>query len=68
MKSLQIEFTPAETRRLESIARRDGAASLSQLVKRAAMEYVRFAEKQRRGHFPPEVHPSARRVVPAESE
>ena len=52
MRSLQIEFTPAEARRLESIARRDGATSLSQLVKRAAMEYVRFAEKQRRGHFP----------------
>ena len=66
MKSLQIEFTSAEARRLESIARRDGATSLSQLVKRAAMEYVRFAEKQRRGHFPPEDHPSARRRMPAE--
>ena len=28
MRRLQIEFTPAEARRLESIARRDGAISL----------------------------------------
>ncbi len=65
MKSVQIEFTPAEARRLESIARRDRARSLSQLVKRAAMEYVRFAEKERRGHFPDEKPPSAYRIPTA---
>lgn len=59
MKSLRLDFTADEVLRLERAAKRSDAASLSELAKRAVIQFVEFHERVQHGHFPPERHPSA---------
>ena len=60
MQTLRLEFTPQEARRLERAAVKSDAGSLSELAKRAILQYLAFDERQNQGHFPPPA-PSAHR-------
>ena len=59
MKTLQIEFSDDDARRLERAAQAGKAESLSTFARDAIMEKVIYNERGANGHFPNRPHPSA---------
>ena len=61
-RTLKIEFSDEEARRLERAAKAGRADSLSTFARGAIMERVIYAERGANGHYPQRPHPSAFRV------
>ena len=61
-RTLQIEFSDEEARRLERAAKAAKAASLSAFARRAVLDRIIYSERDKAGHYPQRPHPSAFRV------
>lgn len=59
MKTLKIEFSDDDARRLERVSQAGQEESISAFARVAIMERVIYAERGANGHYPQRPHPSA---------
>lgn len=59
MKTLQLQFTDSEARRLERVAEGKSDRRLVFVCRKAVLEYLELVEGMRSGHFSQRPHPSA---------
>ena len=61
-RTLKIEFSDEEARRLERAAKAGNAASLSAFARGAVLDRIIYSERDKAGHYPQRPHPSAFRL------